>query len=246
MTPVDGMAAANTMLGFGTWRQGYCLEAVWNAYSRNGAQDVNGKSDPTAYAAWQNTAQSDRVTGTAYDDIPGGVPVYFGPKSSSSAGDVVISTGGGNCVATDIPGKPGVIGRMKIADRQRQIGRPYLGWTRTILGWPISYQGGDDDMALDANADYPAFLNMLQRAFTYDLRPQGTGVVGTNDWTNGPNFFEQFSNVFKRFDGVDSAIAQINVSAPDVDYDALAAALVAQGITVAVIQPQAAEERERG
>lgn len=144
--PVDGVAAANTMLGFGTWKPGYCLEAVWNAYYRNGAQDITGEREPTAYDAWLHVNQEDRREGWAFEDIPAGVPVYFGPKSSSRAGDIVISTGGGWCVATDIPGRPGVIGRMKLADRKNQINRPYLGWSTTILDWPIAFanSGGGD------------------------------------------------------------------------------------------------------
>jgi len=136
--PVDGVAAANTMLGFGTWRKGHCLEAVWSAYRDNGAQDITGQREPTAYDAWLHTNEEDRRY-SEYDDIPAGVPVWFGPKSGSRAGDVVISVGGGYCIATDIPGRPGVIGRMKIETRQRQINRPYLGWSTTILDWPISF-----------------------------------------------------------------------------------------------------------
>ncbi len=141
-TPVDGVAASNTMLGFKTWTPGHCLEAVWQAYYRNGAQDVTGQSEPTAYDAWLHSPTADRRTGTPYDQIPAGVPVYFGPKASSSAGDIVISVGGGWCVATDIPGHQGVIGKIRLQDRANQIQRPYLGWTTSILGWPIKQGQG--------------------------------------------------------------------------------------------------------
>lgn len=151
-TPVDGVAAANTMLGFGTWRRGHCLEAVWAAYSRNGAQDVTGEREPTAYDAWLHTDEADRRY-NEYDDIPAGVPVWFGPKPSSRAGDVVISVGDGYCIATDIPGRSGVIGRMRIDTRQRQINRPYLGWSTTILDWPIDFtaSGGELTPTPDPN-----------------------------------------------------------------------------------------------
>lgn len=169
--PVNGVAAANTMLGFGTWRPGHCLEAVWTAYSRNGAQDITGQREPTAYDAWLHTDAEDRRTGWAYKDIPAGVPVWFGPKSGSRAGDVVISVGGGFCVATDIPGRPGVIGRMKIEDRQRQIRRPYLGWSTTILDWPISFASGGGstptpkfDFKKDEDMD---FINIQGKAGEY-------------------------------------------------------------------------------
>ncbi|QGJ88898.1 lysin A [Microbacterium phage Teamocil] len=136
---VDGLAAAQTMINFGTWRAGYCLEAVWTAYKRNGAS--TGRSAPTAYVGWQNS--DDKHPGDR--NPPAGVPVWWGPKASSNAGDVVISLGGGRVVATDWP-YGGVIGITTIDARERQIGRPYLGWTGDILGAKIAYGGGGDDM----------------------------------------------------------------------------------------------------
>lgn len=129
---VSGVAAANTMLAFRTWRAGYCLEAVWQAYKRNGAS--TSKSAPTAYDGWLKSGgkhEGDR-------NPPAGVPVWFGPKASSRAGDVVISLGGGRVVATDWPHN-GVINITTIDARQRQIGRPYLGWTEDILGAAIDF-----------------------------------------------------------------------------------------------------------
>lgn len=130
--PVNGLAAAQTMLDFATWRPGYCLEAVWQAFKRNGAR--TDRSAPTAYVGWQNS--DDKHPGDR--NPPPGVPVWWGPKASSSAGDVVISLGGGRVVATDWPHN-GVIGITTIDARQRQIGRPYLGWTGDILGADIAY-----------------------------------------------------------------------------------------------------------
>lgn len=153
--PVDGIAAANTMIAFGTWRAGYCLEAVWQAFKRNGARTDRGA--PTAYAGWLNS--DDKHPGDR--NPPAGVPVWWGPKASSAAGDVVISLGGGRVVATDWPYN-GVIGITTIDARERQIGRPYLGWTGDILGAPISYPttagggtapapnpSGEDDMTAE-------------------------------------------------------------------------------------------------
>lgn len=127
---VDGRAAAQTMIDFRTWRPGYCLEAVWQAYKRHGAR--TDRAAPTAYVGWQNSGDKhpdDR-------NPPAGVPVWFGPRRGSDAGDVVISLGDGRVVATDWP-RGGVIGVTTIDARQRQIGRPYLGWTGDILGVPI-------------------------------------------------------------------------------------------------------------
>lgn len=145
MSAVDGMAAARTMIGFGTWRAGYCMEAVWQAYKRNGARTSLGA--PTAYDGWLESG------GKHPDDRnpPPGVPVYFGPKAGSRAGDVVISLGGGQVVATDWP-RNGVIGITTIDARQRQIGRPYLGWTDTALNHPISFAATLASVAADAAA----------------------------------------------------------------------------------------------
>lgn len=129
---VNGAAAAQAMLRFGTWRKGHCLEAVWAAYKSVGARATT--TAPTATDGWYRSAgkhPGDR-------NPPVGVPVWWGPKRSSAAGDVVISLGGGRVVATDWPYN-GVIGITTIDARERQISRPYLGWTEEILGQPIDF-----------------------------------------------------------------------------------------------------------
>jgi hypothetical protein len=130
VTPVNGIASANTLLSFGNVNPGYCLHYVWQAYKANGASSSG--SYATAYDAWLGSP------GKVPDDWnpPAGYPVYFGPRSNSAAGDVVISLGGGMCAATDWPYN-GVVGTCSLTQRQQQIGRPYLGWTDNILGYPI-------------------------------------------------------------------------------------------------------------
>lgn len=135
---VDGEAAAHVLLSFGTWRSGYCLEAVWQAYKLVGAS--TGMSAPTALSAFYQS-------GPARQGIPpAGVPVWWGAKPSSDAGDVVISLGGGRVVATDGAGV-GRIGVLSVDQRTAQIARPYLGWTENIFDQKIAYEGRDD-MAL--------------------------------------------------------------------------------------------------
>lgn len=132
---VNGVAAANRLRGFTNLQHGMCLFYVWQAYKAEGAQ-ANG-TYPTALAGWHGSPgkhEGDR-------NPPAGVPVWFGAKSSSSAGDVVISLGDGRVVATDYP-RYGVVGVCTIQERQDQIGRPYLGWTETILGAAIDFAGG--------------------------------------------------------------------------------------------------------
>lgn len=128
---LDGTAAARTLLARGVCTPGLCLYYVWQAYKAHGAQ-ANGTYG-TAYAAWLGSPgqhPGDR-------NPPPGVPVYWGPRAGSSAGDVVISLGNGRVAATDWPHN-GVIGETTIDARERQIGRPYLGWTDNILGHPIT------------------------------------------------------------------------------------------------------------
>lgn len=140
---VDGTAAAQTLLNFGTLRHhGACLHYVWQAYKAHGAS--TGRSAYTALQAWERTEgqHGDR-------NPPPGVPVWFGARPGSAAGDVVISLGDGRVVATDYP-RFGVVGVCTIDERQRQINRPYLGWTDHIFDQPISYPAPahqeEDDM----------------------------------------------------------------------------------------------------
>lgn len=157
---VDGIAAGRTLLSYRNIQAGMCLHYVWQAYKAHGAS-VSG-SWPTAYAAWLSTPgkhPGDR-------NPPAGVPVWWGRRNGDGgtpndrAGDVVISLGGGRVACTDYPGWSQT-GSCTIAERERQIGRPYLGWTETILGYPIDQaqpaSGGnatpfpqEDDMAFDA------------------------------------------------------------------------------------------------
>lgn len=158
---IDGIAAARTLLGFTNLTPGMCLHYVWQAYKAHGAR-ANG-SWPTAYAAWLDTPgkhEGDR-------NPPPGVPVWFGPRAGSAAGDVVISLGGGRVACTDYP-TWGRVGTCTIDERQRQISRPYLGWTETILGATIALptttqpEEEEEDMIdpkvlADALLNYPAF-----------------------------------------------------------------------------------------
>lgn len=57
--------------------------------------------------------------------------------------------------------------------------------------WNDRHYGEDIDMPLDANADYPAFANMLQRALRYDVRPNGVGA----DYKLGPTIWERLNGV---------------------------------------------------
>jgi mono/diheme cytochrome c family protein len=83
-------------------------------------------------------------------------------------------------------------------------------------------------MALDANADYPAFLYMLQRALHFDLRKNASGTPGQT-YEAGPTIYEQLAAIPGRFDNIDKAVA--GVAAPqltDAQIDQLAADIAAK------------------
>lgn len=165
---VDGVAAARTLQSFTNIKGGYCLHYVWQAYKANGAS--TGRSAGTAYEAWQ------RSDGQHADDRnpPAGVPVFWGPKASSAAGDVVISLGGGRVAATDYPNY-GVVGTCTIDQRERQIGRPYLGWTEAIFDQRISY--GQPTSTIHQEEDMPTVEEILD----YNIVRQGPGATGTTN-----------------------------------------------------------------
>jgi hypothetical protein len=129
---VDGVAAAKTLLSFGTCEPGFCLHYVWKAYKANGARGTFEAQ--TAFLGWQGS--QGRHAGDR--NPPAGVPVFWGRKldGSNSLGDVVISTGGGKIVATDFPFN-GKINETTIDKRQDQIDREYLGWADNIMGAKI-------------------------------------------------------------------------------------------------------------
>ena len=108
---------------------------------------------------------------------PPGVPVWWGRRyDGNTDGDVVISLGGGRVVATDWPYN-GVIGVTTIDERERQIGRSYLGWTGDILGSPINYPGGDNVGTIDNTADNKQVIKDAIFEF-FD----GAGGRGTDGW----------------------------------------------------------------
>lgn len=193
---VDGLAAARTLLSYSGIRGGYCLFYVWQAYKAQGA--TTERSAPTATEAWYRS--DGRHPGDR--NPPPGVPVFWGPKASSSAGDVVISLGGGRVAATDYP-YYGVTGTCTIDERERQIGRPYLGWAECIFDQPINLPAAtsgvatpaaltpvqeddmyDDDAKRDAAKRHDAVMAELKRvrqaAAPYKVLSWGTGLVAVN------------------------------------------------------------------
>lgn len=133
MGKINGAAAAAWLRAQGSLaHHGACLHYVWLAYKAQGA--ATGRHAGTALEAWSKT--EGRHPGDR--NPPAGVPVWFGERAGSAAGDVVISLGDGMVVATDYP-RYGVVGVCTIAERGAQIGRPYLGWSESIFDQPIAF-----------------------------------------------------------------------------------------------------------
>ena len=138
---------------------------------------------------------------------PGGIHYwsYYGTAWDGSQGDwghvtIDIHGGGGSTLsATGFAYENWGVraGLISVESQSSRAGMKYLGWAPTYGNASPLIIKENTDMPLDANADYPAFLHMLQRAFRYDLRPNGAGA----DWKNGPT-------VWERFDGVERAAAQ--------------------------------------
>jgi len=180
---VNGVAAANTLYSYSGIKVGMCLYYVWQAYKANGAS--TGMQAGTAYEGWQKSQgkhPGDR-------NPPAGVPVWFGPKASSSAGDVVISMGGGKVVATDWP-SAGHTGICTIDQRQAQIGRPYLGWSERIFDVAIDYSGGSSSSAAVKNQQ--AWL--ISRG--YDLGSSGADGIPGPYYYNAVKGYQQFLRAY--------------------------------------------------
>lgn len=89
----------------------------------------------TALVEWGQTPATAKHADT---DAPSGFPVYF--SGAAGQGDVAISDGNGGCVGIDT--KNGVykahsIGRQTLAQRARQMGGKYLGWSSNFLGYQL-------------------------------------------------------------------------------------------------------------
>lgn len=172
MTTVDGDQAIAWMRAKGTNVPGSCLNTCWQAYGSHPSIGAHAGQYPDAIDGW------DYATKRHPGDMnpPAGYPVWFGVSptrtdSDAGAGDVVISLGGGQVIATDANGIGGRIGVTSIAARAARIQRPYLGWTEDFLGYDVvatstaslSSNPLEDDMPLT-----PADASLLLNFAAYD------------------------------------------------------------------------------
>jgi hypothetical protein len=185
MATVDGASAIAWMQAKRTNEVGMCLGTVWEAYASAKTGQVGG-SFPTAISAWD--AAAEKYAGDR--NPPAGSAVWFGASptrtdANAGAGDVAISLGGGQIIATDYP-YGGVIGVTTITAREKQTQRPYLGRTGDICGYSIILPAtptapntleGDEDMTFHVLRQANGTTFILQKdLITYDPNPADQAI----------------------------------------------------------------------
>lgn len=154
MATLNGPAGADTLLSWGTYRAGYCLEAVSKAL---GAYHI--PSDRPGYytyalRAWETTPAAQR----RYDRTPPKGAVVYLSAGANGYGHVCLSMGGGRIVSTDVPSN-GRIGVTTIGDLERAWGRQFLGWAAYIMGHTVTVDGSASAPAPSGgggSSQYPA------------------------------------------------------------------------------------------
>lgn len=132
MPTIDVTGAADRLLANKTVKPGYCLEYVSRAI-RNGESPLDWDGLNNAWNCWRY-ACDDKHTSR---NVPLGFPAFLGPKSTSSAGDVIISRGDGTFAATDWP-VWGTVGICTLEEREDQTGRTYVGYAGEFLGYTLT------------------------------------------------------------------------------------------------------------
>lgn len=135
MATLNGQAAARTLLSWGKYRTGMCLEAVYKAFGQPKSDKPNG-SYGKARNVWENTPAAHRHTDR---NVPAGAIVLFkNTRYPSAAGHIAISLGGEQIASTDKPGI-GQVGISSISAIEGSWGgRTYLGWTDRLMGHTIT------------------------------------------------------------------------------------------------------------
>lgn len=133
MATLDGVAGADKLLAFGTYRAGLCLEAVSKALGSYYLTSDKPGWYTYALRGWQNTPanrkRSDR-------NPPKGAVVYFS-ASGNGYGHICLSLGGGRIASTDVP-RNGVVGVTTIDALERAWNRTYLGWADWLMGHEVT------------------------------------------------------------------------------------------------------------
>lgn len=187
MTTLDGIAAIAWMRNKLTNIPGSCLNTVWQAYGSHPSIGPHAGQYPDAIDGYNFATQR-------HTDMnpPAGFPFFYGPSPTrtdkdKNAGDVVISLGNGQAIATDVSGA-GRIGVISLVQRGLNIQRPPLGWTSDFLGYDISTAAlagisatpiKEDDMGLPIS-----FVKDANSKNVWVVGPGGyTGIKSPYEWS---------------------------------------------------------------
>ena len=183
MSTLDGEAAIAWMRAKGSNIPGACLNTIWQAYGSHPSTGPHAGQYPNAIDGWNYATRRHAGDPTP----PAGYPVYFDalprPRYAGDdnypCGDIVLSLGGGNVICTDGAGA-GRIAVMTIAQRARQIGRTYLGWTEDFLGYdvvtPTTASLGNATPISQGEEDMPKY-QIVNAAGSQSLIFTGPGVA---------------------------------------------------------------------
>lgn len=133
VTVLDGPKGADTLLGYGTYPPGMCLEAVSKALGSYWLQSDNPGYYQYALRAYETTPRA-RIRSTK--NPPKGAVLYFSHSNANKYGHICLSLGGGKIVSTDIP-RNGQVGVTTIDALAKAWSREFLGWTDWIMGHEV-------------------------------------------------------------------------------------------------------------
>lgn len=128
---VDGVAAADRMMSWRTYKPGLCLQAVDVALQK--PQSDRPGFYTYALRALETVPERNRHT----DRTPPKGAIVFFSAGGNGYGHICISVGGGNVVSTDIPSS-GRVGVTSIAAIEKAWGRKFLCWTNWVMGYNVT------------------------------------------------------------------------------------------------------------
>lgn len=133
MPTLDVAGASDRMLAYKTDTGADCLVVAADAI-KGSLPSLRGHSTPSAWAEWEATTGKHPASETA----PEGMPGYW--AGAGGFGDVCISRGDGTWAAIDTLNgvyHKGTISIQTTAQRTRQIGGAYQGWSSEFLGYQL-------------------------------------------------------------------------------------------------------------
>lgn len=123
---------------------GRCQEVTRGWFNAPSVGDQDGDGDADAVDGWASEPTSARYPGDR--NPPVGVPVAFSGGSRGFGHRAIVRGPGGALRSTDMNNgryASGVTGNASIAEVERSMGVHYLGWSKTIDGYPIPFEDGN-------------------------------------------------------------------------------------------------------